>query len=135
MLSYRTAKVLCILVSIAGLLSGCSTDVAGPYRAPTAMAGIDQVIEAGKPATLDGSLSFDPDGDSLTFQWDLISAPAGATATIDNDRAAVTSLTANVSGIWLVRLVVSDSRLASEPDIVRIKLFDTTSKDDQDCTD
>ncbi|MBW1810836.1 MAG: hypothetical protein JRJ87_21775, partial [Deltaproteobacteria bacterium] len=135
MLSYRTAKVLCILVSIAGLLSGCSTDVAGPNRAPTANAGIDQAAEIGDPATLNGSQSFDPDGDSLTFQWDIISAPAGATATIDDDRAALTGLTPNVSGIWLIRLVVSDSRLASEPDIVRIKVFDTSCKDDQDCTD
>jgi hypothetical protein len=45
-------------------------------KAPIANAGSNQTIIEGKTATLDGSLSFDPDGNALTFQW---TAPYGIT--------------------------------------------------------
>jgi concanavalin A-like lectin/glucanase superfamily protein/uncharacterized protein DUF2341 len=132
----KNSRVLVVFsVAFAWLLSGCTTDVAGPNRAPTANAGIDRAVETGNPATLDGSQSFDPEGADLTFEWDIISAPAGATAAIDDDIAEVTSLTPNVPGIWLVRLVVSDGPLMSEPDVVRISAIDTSCQNDQDCND
>jgi hypothetical protein len=45
-------------------------------RPPNANAGGDQQVEEGEPeVTLNGSNSFDPDGDSLSFQWDQIAGP------------------------------------------------------------
>jgi hypothetical protein len=42
-----------------------------PNRGPTAYAGLDRLIYPGEEVTLDGTLSTDPDGDDITFVWDL----------------------------------------------------------------
>jgi hypothetical protein len=44
--------------------------------APVADAGPDQIGIAAGAVSLDGSASFDPDGDPITFQWDQVSGPA-----------------------------------------------------------
>jgi hypothetical protein len=48
------------------------TDIDYP---PVADAGEDQVVAEGSPVTLDGSDSFDPDGDSLTYFWHQFDGP------------------------------------------------------------
>ncbi len=42
---------------------------------PTALAGIDQFVAQGSVVTLDGSASFDADGDPITFQWVQTAGP------------------------------------------------------------
>ena len=44
-------------------------------RPPNANAGGDQKVEEGEPVTLNGSNSFDPDGDNVSYQWDQIAGP------------------------------------------------------------
>ena len=45
-------------------------------RPPNADAGVDQEVEGGETVTLNGSNSFDADGDSLSYQWDQITGPS-----------------------------------------------------------
>lgn len=40
--------------------------------APVADAGVDRTVTVGASVALDGSASFDPDGDDLTFAWSLV---------------------------------------------------------------
>ena len=44
-------------------------------RPPIADAGLDQEVPAGLTVVLDGTASFDPDGDGLIFTWSLTSIP------------------------------------------------------------
>jgi hypothetical protein len=87
-------------------------------RPPIANAGPDQVVEqethAGTQVTLDGSGSFDPDGDQLTYQWTW----TGGTST-EEDPTFTFPL-----GTHTVTLTVSDGE-TSATDIVGIKVQDT----------
>jgi YVTN family beta-propeller protein len=88
--------------------------------APIADAGADQSVYVGDLVTLDGSNSWDPDGDSLTFSWAFVSIPEASTATLANPTSVNPTFTADVSGTYVVSLVVNDGIVDSEPDTVSI---------------
>jgi hypothetical protein len=87
---------------------------------PVADAGPDQVIVAGQGAFIDGSGSFDPDGDALAFQWAFTARPAGSSAAIVDPAAPVATFVADMPGDYIVQLIVSDGQLESLPDTVLI---------------
>ena len=128
-----------LLVALAlGLIwaVGCSSGTVGGNKPPVADAGADLVVELGQTAVLDASASYDPDGDSLTYRWELVTVPAGGQATLGAQQEAPTQLTPDVSGLWVVRLVVNDGRVDSEPDVVQVQSVpSTTCVDDGDCDD
>jgi hypothetical protein len=82
---------------------------------PVADAGPDQTVCAIAPTmtamvTLDGSGSYDPDGDSLTYNW-----------TWDSNSAYGVNPTVELSvGTTTITLVVNDGKVDSEPDTVNI---------------
>ena len=82
---------------------------------PIADAGVDQIVETGDAITLDGSASRDPDGDTITYQWSLVSAPAGSTATLSALGDIRPSLTTDVPGAYVAQLIVSDGKDTSAP--------------------
>jgi hypothetical protein len=88
--------------------------------APTALAGPAQNVLKGSAVKLDGSSSSDPNGDPLTYLWALVSTPADSSARLDDDRAPKPVFTADVSGVYVVSLVVSDSKLRSDPSTVTV---------------
>jgi len=55
-----------------------------PNTIPIADAGPDQSDVVGSLITLDGSASADADNDPLSFNWSLLSTPAGSSASLDN---------------------------------------------------
>ena len=91
---------------------------AQPNVAPTAFAGPDQSVVTGNQVLLDGRGSFDPDGDPLTYQWQITSLPAGSTAFLDNPTSSTPSFVADLDGQYVIVLTVNDGSLDSAPDDV-----------------
>lgn len=89
-------------------------------QAPIADAGADRTVALGDTVLLDAGKSSDPDGDSLLYDWSLLSVADGSTAEIAEPTAKSTSFVADRSGAYVVNLVVSDGDLESEPATVTI---------------
>ncbi|TNE49052.1 MAG: hypothetical protein EP343_14385 [Deltaproteobacteria bacterium] len=79
----------------------------GPNTAPKAKVGDDRSVELNKEVTLDGSGSSDPDGDKLTFTWEL-TVPTGSSATLSDTAAEKPTFTTDVEGEYVAKLTVSD---------------------------
>ncbi len=124
----------CVLVLL-GVLAGCSGETPGPNRAPVALAGGDQVVDLFQPAQLDGGGSYDPDGDPIEYWWDLVARPESGTADLSTPAQAVTGLTPDAVGVWVVRLTVSDGSLNSQPDILRVRASGKPCTGDPECND
>lgn len=73
--------------------------------APIADAGPDQIGVAAGVINLDGSASFDPDGDPITFQWDQVSGPG---VDISGRNTAKATFTAAEGQSYSFRLTVKD---------------------------
>lgn len=89
-------------------------------RPPIANAGPDQTAPAASTVTLNGAGSTDADGDPLTYTWILVSRPAGSLATLENRTDVRPSFRIDVPGSYVVRLVVNDGSVNSDPDTVTI---------------
>ena len=111
------------------LFSGCSGDggetggapgAACQTNCPTAKAGPEQAVVTGAAVTLDGSGSTSGTPGLITYQWTLLSKPAGSAATLVGATTARPTFTADVVGTYDARLVVQEDGASSAPDTVRI---------------
>jgi len=92
-------------------------------RPPVANAGNDFSVQVATTATLNGSSSFDPDGDLITYNWTFNSVPPGSgltNAVIVNPAQPNASFTPDVVGAYILRLVVSDNEADGAPDFVTV---------------
>ncbi len=107
--------VIGLIVSDGVLTSGQDTmDIYVFNNAPVADAGDDMTIPFGGTASLDGRDSNDPDGTPVTYQWLIISKPAGSIATLSNDTIAQPDFTPDRKGSYVFKLIVNDGDLSGE---------------------
>jgi hypothetical protein len=132
-LSYDTAYALHISSDVEGVDTGpllaavemrFRTGEPGPgpsNRAPVAHAGNDAfAIAAGADYHLDGTASTDPERQSLDYHWRLVSRPLGSSAFVEVPDAADPVMRPDVSGAYLVGLVVDDGYNQSDEDLVEL---------------
>ncbi len=93
-------------------------------RAPVAKAGPAEVVTVGDDVTLDGSKSTDPDGDTLTFMWKVVSQPLDAGISLSDASAVRPTFTVSKTGSYVFELVVSDGELSSGPARVSVSTSD-----------
>ena len=82
-------------------------------------------VSPGSDVTLTSSVSFDGDSDPLTYQWSILSAPAGSQIEIANSTSAAIPFTADASGTYIFQLIVSDGELMSQPATVSFTVDNT----------
>lgn len=87
-------------------------------QAPVANAGLDQNVKTGSTVYLDGTASYDPDGDPLTYSWSFVSRPSGSNATLSGASTATPTFVADVDGTYEVASTVSDAELSSTDSVV-----------------
>ncbi len=94
--------------------------VTHPNTPPTAVAGTGMSVNTGIRVTLDGSGSYDADGNPLTYIWNYIAIPQGSVASLDNATTAHPSFVPDLDGAYIASLTVNDGLVNSAPDNVQI---------------
>lgn len=101
------------VVVVAVLLASCRdlasiSPTAPGNAAPFADAGVGSKYDLGTGVQLDGSRSFDPDGDLVSFEWTVIARPPGSTARPADPAAATTTFVPDRYGMYRLQLSVID---------------------------
>lgn len=105
-----------ILVALA--LAACPS--ATPLnRAPTVTAEPAHTVDLGESVVL-AATAADPDGDAISFQWDVTARPDGSTPGLTGAQTATASFTPDREGSYTLSIQVGDGLLASEPALVQV---------------
>jgi len=106
-----------------GLLSADDTvtvTITAPNDLPYADAGPDQSVTTGDVVQLNGSNSWDPDGDALNFTWSLTMSPTGSGAALSDVTSPLPTFVADLAGRYEASLIVDDGVSSSASDIVAV---------------
>ncbi|MFB3776716.1 MAG: PKD domain-containing protein [Bryobacteraceae bacterium] len=94
----------------------------GANNPPVADAGPDQIITQSFDATLDGSRSYDPDGDPITYSWRYIGN--GRAEIFGANTATPTVRFSTGNGVYTFELTVTDDKRAFSSSITRVNVID-----------
>ncbi|MBT3218723.1 MAG: hypothetical protein HN348_06495 [Proteobacteria bacterium] len=100
-----------------------------PNDQPVANAGTNRTVTLGNTVQLDGTSSFDPNNDPLTYQWTFVSKPGSSLAVLVGDTSPSPVFTADALGTFVVELTVDDGKSSSYPDSIDI----TSEEEDDGC--
>jgi hypothetical protein len=88
----------------------------GSNNAPVAEAGPDQVVRT-PTVTLNGTGSYDPDGDPIAYHWEVLGPPSSYPLTSDSPTP---TFMLSLGGTYTFKLTVTDNQGASSSDTVRV---------------
>jgi len=92
---------------------------------PVANAGPNQSVNVHSTVQLNGSGSTDVNGDPLTYAWSFVSIPGTSKAVLTNPTSVNPTFVADVSGNYVVQLIVNDGYANSAPATVTISTIYT----------
>ncbi|MBL7110860.1 MAG: PKD domain-containing protein [Bacteroidales bacterium] len=94
---------------------------------PVAVAGNDTSLYPEETyLRLDGSESYDPDGDIITFEWVLLSVPPGSDSILTGgEQSGIAALQIDAEGTYIIELTVNDGYQNSLPDIIVVTVLGT----------
>nr|MDA3814595.1 PKD domain-containing protein [Candidatus Cloacimonadota bacterium] len=107
---------------------GWGINVISDNLPPIADAGVDQYVDSGDIVQLDGSDSYDPEGEDLTYHWIVPEEIVLSDSTISDPTFIAPEVTGEVE--YHILLIVYDGELNSEPDEVIITVNGNTIIDD-----
>ncbi len=96
---------------------------------PVADAGDDQTVPPNTVVTLDGTGSYDPDGDTITYAWEQVSGPTAALTGADGAQPTFTGVDL---GDYVFQLTVTDTYPESTSDQVTITVAEAGDDDVDD---
>ena len=85
---------------------------------PVANAGPDRVVTLNDNAELSAVSSYDVDGELLSYQWSILSAPEDSNAELENASSVIAGLTPDVAGLYVLQVRVNDGVSGSDIDTV-----------------
>ena len=89
--------------------------------APIANAGADIAVTlVGTTVRLNGTQSYDPDGDTLNYQWSFVSTPVGSMAALSGEIRQGRASLRTSTGVYVAQLIVADAVLQSLPDAAQV---------------
>lgn len=80
---------------------------------PVAHAGTGGTVFIDDPVYLDGSGSYDPEGRALTYAWSVVTRPEGSQCVLADETTVNPSFIPDITGTYIVQLVVNDGLLDS----------------------
>ncbi len=120
MRSKRCGTSVGVVMSVAlglAILPGCGGGE--PDQAPSADAGGDRTVQAFTAVQLDGSNSFDPEGDALTFSWVQIAGTAVSLNGADTPKPAFNAPDGET--VMMFELTVADGSGQTDSDTVQVE--------------
>ena len=91
-----------------------------PNTAPIANAGPNQTVFVATTVQLDGTGSYDPDGNPITYTWSFASLPPGSAATLSSTAFPKPTFIVDKPGNYTLQLIVNDGQVNSAPSQVVI---------------
>ncbi len=92
------------------------------YELPVANAGNDTTGKVGDLIALNGSKSFDPAGNQITYLWTFVSVPNHSEINIMQKTTSTPYLYPDIPGVFKIKLVVNNGISNSLPDTVTLTI-------------
>lgn len=122
---FKIIITLIFTISLSGCFSGGSSGGSKflppiENQAPIANAGSDVQAVVGDVVNLDGSSSFDPDGDSISYSW-VLSSPSNLNSSeFIFGQGATPTFNTDLAGDYVIELTVTDSKGLVDVDSVSV---------------